>query len=114
MKVRYKECSLRPYPGTVKVFRDLKMLRAYYESKTGEKYPYKDEVTGGRFIKLEFGKKAMDTQWLVYAKRPHSLAHELTHILLRLWEEIGSDPAAGNGEPFCYMLSQLMLDARGE
>lgn len=112
MKVNYKECSLRPYPGTVKVFRDLPMMRAYYESKTGNKYPYQDEPRGGRFVKLEMGKYAIDNVWLVYARKPHVLAHELTHILLRTWEMIGAEPKDGNGEPFCYMLSQLMLDAR--
>jgi hypothetical protein len=111
MRLSYKECSLRPYPGTVKVFRDLAMMRAYYEHKSGKKYEYEDEPRGGRYVRLE-GKFAKDHVWLVYARTPHVLAHELTHILLQIWNMIGSHPADGNGEPFCYMLSQLMLDAR--
>ena len=111
MKVRYTQIPLRPYPGTIKLFRDLPQMRAYYEAHTGKKYEYADEATGGRYVRLE-GKKEMDTVWIVYARKPHVLAHELTHILLQLWNEIGAHPADGNGEPFCYMLSQLMIEAK--
>lgn len=111
MKVNYNNISLRPYPGRIKLFRDLTHMRAYYEAHTGEKYPYQDEPTGGRYIRLE-AKVEKDTVWLVYARKPHVLAHELTHILLQLWNRIGAHPADGNGEPFCYMLSQLMIEAK--
>lgn len=94
MKVSYKQLSLRPYPGEVKVFRDLAMMRAYYESKTGKKYEYQDEATGGRYLRLE-GKIELDTVWLVYARRPHVLAHELTHILLQVWNAIGAAAVSG-------------------
>jgi hypothetical protein len=111
MKVRYKQLYLRPYPGEIKVFDNLPMMKAYYESKSGKPYTFKTEVRGGQYVRLD-GKEERNTVWLVYARRPHVLAHELTHILLQLWEKIGAHPADGNGEPFCYMLSQLMLDAR--
>jgi hypothetical protein len=62
-------------------------------------------------VRLE-GKYEKDCIWVVYARRPAVLAHELTHILLQTWEKIGAHPGDGNGEPFCYMLSQLMLDAK--
>lgn len=111
MKIEYRELELRPYPGVIRLFRRLDWLRAHYEKHTGKPYPYHDEVKGGRYVKLE-GKDSGDTAWLIYARTPHVLAHELTHVLLQTWEMIGSDPKEGNGEPFCYMLSQLMLDAR--
>lgn len=111
--VRCRTLDLRPYPGKIKLFDDLKELRRYYEAATGTKYPYKDEVGGGRYIRIE-GKKGEEheVRWLVYGRKPHALAHEFTHILLQLWHRIGEDPREGNGEPFCYMLSQLMLEAR--
>ena len=39
------------------------------------------------------------------------MAHELAHVALHVFERCGIDPRSGNGEPFCYLLSQLMLDA---
>lgn len=111
--VRCRTLSLRPYPGTIKLFDDLSELRRYYEASTGDKYPYHDEVGGGRYVRLEGkGGNEKDVRWLVYGRKPHTLAHEFTHILLRVWHRIGSDPHEGGGEPFCYMLSQLMIDAR--
>lgn len=105
-----KELSLRPYPGKIILCKSLKEMRRIYEKHTKEKYPYKDEKAGGRFIKIAYGLEK-DSIWLVYGKEPHVLAHELTHVLLLLFERIGADPGCGNGEPFCYMLSQLMLDS---
>lgn len=110
MKVNYKIISLRPYPGEIRLFSNLTQFRAYYEHKTGDKYKYQDEITGGRFILLS-GKTKSDDIWLVYARRPHVLAHEISHILLRTFKAIGAHPASGNGEPFCYMLSQIMLES---
>lgn len=110
--VRVRTLSLRPYPGEIKLFDDLKHFRAYYEAHTGEKYPYTDEPKGGRYVRLEGNGTEMDAKWLVYGRKPHVLAHEFTHILLQVWKRIGSEPHEGGGEPFCYMLSQLMLDAR--
>jgi hypothetical protein len=42
---------------------------------------------------------------------PHTLAHELSHCLLHVFERCGIDPIQAGGEPFCYMLSQLMMEA---
>lgn len=107
----YKRIPLRPYPGEIKLFDRLDHMRAYYEAHTGNKYEYQDEATGGRYIKLERD-KAKDAVWLVYGRKPHVIAHEFTHVLLQLWKAIGSDPYEGNGEPFCYMLSQLMIESK--
>lgn len=111
MKVQYKIISLRPYPGEIKLFRDLTQFRAYYENKTGNKYDYGTEKTGGQYIRLD-GNLAKDHVWMIYARQPHVLAHEVTHVLLQIFNTIGAHPADGNGEPFCYMLSQIMLDAK--
>lgn len=49
--------------------------------------------------------------YLIWGKQPHTLAHEMSHAVLHVFERCGIDPRAGNGEPFCYMLSQLLLEA---
>ena len=111
MKIEFKRLDLRPYPGQIFLFNRLDFLRAKYTSMTGLPYDWQDEPTGGRYIRVE-GEKAKDTIWLVYGRKPHVLAHEFTHVLLQTFERIGTHPADGNGEPFCYLLSQLMIDAR--
>lgn len=40
------------------------------------------------------------------------LAHELSHVVLHVFERCGIDPREALGEPFCYMLGQLMLQAQ--
>lgn len=110
MRIEFQRLPLRPYPGEILLFRDLSHLKAKYYALTKTAYPYEDEATGGRFVHVE-GNKAHNSLYLVYGRKPHVLAHEFGHILLLLFKRIGSDPAEGGGEPFCYMLSQLMLDA---
>ena len=94
MKIEYKRLGLSPYPGEVLVFKNLEHMKAKYTQLTKTAYEYKDEITGGRFVHIR-GEKHHNDVYLVYAKQPHVLAHELCHILLILWEQIGSEPAAG-------------------
>lgn len=110
--IRYREISLRPYVGSVLLFSDLAHVRAKYEAETKEPYPYQDEEAGGRFIRLD-GANASGVRYLVYARHAHVLAHEFTHVLFDVFKKIGATPDAEIGEPFCYMLSQMMLDAAG-
>lgn len=63
----------------------------------------------GRFSGGE-GKDGMWT-YLVWGAKQHTLAHELSHAVLHLFERCGIDPREAGGEPFCYMLSQLLLEA---
>ena len=49
--------------------------------------------------------------YIVWADSAAVMAHELSHVILDVFDDCGIDPVSGNGEPFCYMLSQLMLDA---
>ena len=106
-----KKLSLRPYHGEVWCFTDLEEMRKAYKRVTKQAYPYTDDPNGGRFILLE-GDALTNRTFFVFAKAPHCLAHELTHVLLIVFKTIGHDPREGDGEPFCYMLSQLMLEAR--
>lgn len=106
-----KVLSLRPYLGEIWLAESLKELAALYKKQTGNKYPYTDDPTGGRFVKLERGHEN-ETVWLVFAATSYALAHEFSHVLLHTFRLIGHDPREGDGEPFCYMLSQLLLDAK--
>lgn len=49
--------------------------------------------------------------YLVWGKNRPYLAHEIAHVVLHVFEIAGIDPRDANGEPFCYMLSQLLLEA---
>lgn len=105
-----KELSLRPYNGRLFVCR----TRKGYEKAHKKVFREPDVLTcaqEGRFS----GGCGKDGMWtyLVYAEKPHTMAHELAHALLHVFERCGIDPREANGEPFCYMLSQLMLEAMG-
>lgn len=102
------EVSLRPYNGRLFVAHTADEYKAAHKRV----FAADDELacaTEGRFAGGE-GKDGMWT-YLVWAEKPHTLAHELAHVALHVFERCGIDPRSGNGEPFCYLLSQLMLDA---
>lgn len=105
-----KKLSLRPYHGEVWLCESLDELRAVYAKQTREPYPYTDDPNGGRFVRLDRGPLGRRL-WLVWAATPHALAHEFAHVLLHTFGTIGHDPTQGDGEPFCYLLSQLLLEA---
>jgi hypothetical protein len=103
-----KELSLRPYNGRLFYTAD----KEDYERGTKRIFKTPDVLNcaqAGRFSGGE-GKDGMWT-YLIYASEPHTLAHELCHVIFHVFERCGIDPMAGREEPFCYMLSQLMLDA---
>lgn len=105
-----KKLSLRPYHGEIWLCRSLAELRKLYEKRTGTDYPYQDDPAGGRFIMLELD-EPKSRVFLVFASTAAALAHEFGHILLVAFKTIGHDPREGDGEPFCYMMSQLMIEA---
>lgn len=102
-----KELSLRPYSGRLFVAKN----RKDYESAHKRIFNEPDVLTtqNGRFA----GGQGKDGEWtyLIYADKPHTLAHELSHVVLHLFQRCGIDPREANGEPFCYLLSQLILEA---
>ena len=103
-----KELSLRPYGGRLFVTKTAKE----YEQAHKKIFKTPDVLTcaqGGRFTGGE-GKDGMWT-YLVFAKSAHYMAHELSHVVLHVFEQSGINPIEANGEPFCYLLSQLILDA---
>lgn len=104
-----KELSLRPYNGRLFFVK----TRKQYESAHGKLFKRQDVLScaqQGRFT----GGEGRDGMWtyLVFADKPHTLAHEMAHAVLHLFERIGVDPRDSNGEPFCYLLSQLILEAK--
>lgn len=103
-----KELSLRPYNG--KLF----IASSPEDYEKGHKRLFKTPdvincAQAGRFSGGE-GKDGMWT-YLIWAKDAHTLAHELCHVVFHVFERCGIDPREGREEPFCYMLSQLMLEA---
>jgi hypothetical protein len=105
-----KELSLRPYHGSIFLCESPDEMRKQYKRICRKACPHPIGESGGRYIKIEF-EHPHETRWLVYGDSPASLAHEFSHVLLQTFGTIGHDPTVGDGEPFCYMLSQLMLEA---
>lgn len=106
-----KELLLRPYTG--RLF--LAESKEDYEKAHEELFATPDVLscnTEGRFG----GGEGIDGVWtyLVWAPTPHIMAHEFCHVLFHVWERCGMNPSDSGGEQFCYMLSQLMIDAREE
>lgn len=104
-----KELSLRPYNG--RLF--LAKTRREYERQHVRLFKTPDVLTcsqNGRFS----GGEGTDGMWtyLIWACTPHSLVHEISHVVLHTFERCGISPIEANGEPFCYMLSQLVLEAK--
>jgi len=104
-----RELSLRPYNGRLFLAASKKDYEAGHKKlfKTNDLL---NNGTEGRFRGGE-GKDGMWT-YLIYAEEPHTLAHELSHVVLHVFERVGINPIEALGEPFCYMLSQLMKDAK--
>ena len=104
-----RELSLRPYSGKLYLASSAKD----YENGHTRIFKTPDILTCAQKGRMSGG-AGKDGMWtyLIWAKDAPTLAHELSHVVLHVFERSGIDPIAANGEPFCYMLSQLMLDAK--
>jgi hypothetical protein len=105
-----KKLSLRPYNGSLYVCSDEADYQKWHKRIFGERdVPLLSAGKEGRFA----GGCGQDGMWayLIWYTSPHTLAHELSHCVLEVFSRCGIDPIAAGGEPFCYMLSQLMLEA---
>ena len=104
-----RELSLRPYNGrlfftsTIEAYQA--SIRRYFKSPDTDI----DASVAARFV----GGEGKDGKWayIVFASAPHLAAHELSHVIFHVFGRCGLDPRDSGGEAFCYMLSQLMLDA---
>lgn len=103
-----KELSLSPYNG--RIF--LAKYKKDYERSHKKLFREPDVLHCGQEGRFSggCGKDGMWT-YLVWGPRPHTLAHELSHVVLHVFQRCGIDPREAAGEPFCYLLSQLILDA---
>lgn len=104
-----KKLSLRPYNGNLYVTNSRKEYEAQHKRilKTPD---ILNRDQAGRFD----GGEGRDGMWtyIIFASSPAVLAHELSHCLFHVFERCGMDPRDSGGEAFCYMLSQLMLEAK--
>jgi hypothetical protein len=103
-----KELSLKPYSGRLFLASSVRD----YEKSHVKLFKEPDVLScsqAGRFS----GGCGKDDLWtyLVYVKRTCDLVHELCHVVLHVFKRSGIDPVKAKGEPFCYLLSQLVLDA---
>jgi glycine/D-amino acid oxidase-like deaminating enzyme len=105
-RTHLKELPLRPYPGYVFVTRN----RKAFERASMELFGIEDKLTcqKGRFRGGSCWYHPLT--YIVWYSSPGSLAHELSHVVLDLFSIIGIDPRDAGGEPFCYMLSQLIME----
>ena len=108
-KPTHFELSLRPYNGRLFFAR----TRQDYEKAHIDLFAEPDVLNCdqlGRFA----GGRGKDGRWtyLVWANSPSTWAHEIAHVILHTFERVGIDPRESNGEPFCYLLSQLLLDLK--
>jgi hypothetical protein len=104
------EISLKPYNG--RLF--YATTKAAYEQAHQELFSEHETLAGNQIGRFAGGEnKKGEWTYLLWAKTEAAFAHEICHILFHVWERCGMDPRDSGGEAFCYMLSQIMLDAKG-
>ena len=103
-----KELSLRPYIGRLLVAKSSKD----YEIAHQQIFETPDILNCSQEGRFSCGadKYGMLT-YLVWGEKQNALCHELSHVVLDLFDRCGIDPRGSNGEPFCYMLTQLMSES---
>ena len=104
-----KKLAMRPYPGHVIVCKTRKEYQREHRRMFGSKDEGLTKRNSGRMTGRTLDPQGVE--YLVWAAAPCYLAHELSHVILNCFESVRIDPIASGGEPFCYMLSQLMLES---
>jgi hypothetical protein len=93
------------YCKTVKEYQtQYKKLFGFLDEAMKDGYIRQGRMSGMR------GDETKPMTYIVWATTPTYLAHELSHVVLDLFQLCGIDPRQADGEPFCYLLSQLLLD----
>lgn len=105
------ELSLRPYFGRLYVVSD----KATYEAEHRRLFKSEDRIKESSAGRMMRG-CGQDNYWtyLVWAKDEPALVHELSHVVLHVFVIADIDPRDAEGEPFCYMIQQLLTDYRAE
>lgn len=109
MKKVIVSTSFRPYAGRLFATCDMKAFSRECERVFGAVIEIETGVKGRIYSAM-----AKDGHWtcVVYAENAWTMAHELAHAVLYMFERIDVRAESGNGEPFCYLLEQLMLDTK--
>lgn len=102
------EISLRPYTGRLFFARTARLYEQAHKDLFLEPDIINCTQTGGRF-NGGCGKDGMWT-YLIWAEKTHFIVHELSHVVLHVFDRSGINPVKAKGEPFCYYLSQLVED----
>lgn len=105
-----KELSLRPYFGSVRVCKTVAEYQRNHLVWMGERDGGISQGDGkaGRFS-MRLG--PFPPRFIVWGKDTPALVHELSHVVLEVFEIAGIDPRKAEGEPFCYMLQALTAEA---
>lgn len=103
-----KKIMLTPYPGWIVLAKDVKEFEREYKRRTGLACTVPSDVTG-RCQPLSA--PGYSDIYLVFAKNRFALIHELSHVVLKLFEHIGLDPRREGEEAFCYLIEHLSIEA---
>lgn len=104
-----KEIALRPYPGSIRLCATREEFYRQHKLMFGE--PGKDLTHNRGRMVARWDDETSWPYYIVWGESTAHLAHELAHVVLHVFELADIDPRAANGEPFCYLLSQLLVDA---
>lgn len=105
-----KEISLRPYPGVLWVAKNAKEYKKAQRKVFKVVDPHDEgEVIGGKFFAGE--NKEGSWAYMIWADSRHYLVHEISHVLMHLFDRCGIDPRDSGGEAFCYMIQTLFEEA---
>jgi hypothetical protein len=100
--------SLRPYPGEVYFTTSKKKAMKLHKSLTGGELDGTDNSMG---FCVTISKEGEGTRYIVFATCVQSIVHEMSHVVLNLFNEIGIDAHLNGGEAFCYQLDTLVQEA---
>ena len=103
-----KTIALTPYPGVLYLAKDRIEYRGFFKKATGKDTEIPKSTVGRTQQLLATGQAPA---YLVFATGRPTLVHELSHVVLMLFGDVGIDPRKAGGEPFCYLLAHLFQEA---
>lgn len=94
-----------PYPSCVYITDDVQVYYAAHIKIFGIEAKELGRLSNARISDgddIEGGHS-----YLIYASRLYSCVHELSHLCLDIFTNIGAVPSECNGEPYCYLIGNL-------
>ena len=107
-----KTIPLSPYPGVVYFTEDAAEYRRKFKKLTSRPADLRHNALGQT---AQLHARGYPNSYIVLAREDETgatLAHEMAHVCLDLFKDLGMDPAQNNGEPFCYLLDHLISEAK--